>query len=52
MGARFFPGGVVSHFRGEGGGGVKLVDPIFNGHFFSKKKIQKKNFKKYKLVFF
>jgi hypothetical protein len=41
MGARFFQGGGggpgVSHFRGEG---VKLADPIFNGQFFSKKKIQ------------
>jgi hypothetical protein len=38
MCTRFFSGGGVSHFRG--GGGVKFVDPIFNGQVFSKKKNQ------------
>jgi hypothetical protein len=38
---------MCTRFFSGGGGGVKFVDPIFNGQVFSikkKKKIQKKNF--------
>jgi hypothetical protein len=44
----FFQGGGVSHFRG---GGVKFVDPIFNGQVFSKKKFKFFFPKKYKKLF-
>jgi hypothetical protein len=40
MGARFF----------SGGGGVKLVDPIFNGQLFLTKKNHYKFLKKFKKI--
>jgi hypothetical protein len=36
MGARFYSGGGAGGSDISGGGGVKLVAPIFDGQFFSK----------------
>jgi hypothetical protein len=48
MATRFFSMGGQPFQGGPGGGGVKLLDPIFKRHFFSKKKTSIKKLKKLK----